>query len=67
MCLAQGQMTRCVKRLDERGPGCEFHDAKAMGLPPPARTQAPAFIYLRVSPNKKSVAPPAAFEVRELR
>ena len=28
MCLAQDSMTRCEKKWDERGPGCEFHDAK---------------------------------------
>jgi hypothetical protein len=28
MCLAQEKMTRCHKKCDERGPGCEYHDAK---------------------------------------
>lgn len=29
MCLAQAELTRCDKKWNERGPGCEFHDLKA--------------------------------------
>jgi hypothetical protein len=29
MCLAREELTRCSKKLEERGPGCEHHDAKA--------------------------------------
>ena len=32
MCLAQEEMTRCDRKWDERGPGCEFHDAKIRAL-----------------------------------
>ena len=28
MCLARGELTPCDKKLDERGLGCEYHDAK---------------------------------------
>jgi hypothetical protein len=28
MCLAQQELLRCQVQWDERGPGCEFHDAK---------------------------------------
>jgi hypothetical protein len=28
MCLAREELTRCNKKLDERGPGCEHHDIK---------------------------------------
>jgi hypothetical protein len=28
MCLAREELTRCNKKLDERGLGCEHHDAK---------------------------------------
>ncbi len=28
MCLAQKEMTKCDKKRDERGPGCEHHDDK---------------------------------------
>ena len=28
MCLAQEAMTRCHMKWYERGPGCEYHDAK---------------------------------------
>jgi hypothetical protein len=30
MCLAQEELLRCQKKWDERGPGCEFHDAKVL-------------------------------------
>jgi len=32
MCLAQQEMTRCEQKSDERGPGCEWHDAKSKSL-----------------------------------
>lgn len=28
MCLARQEMTRCEQKSDERGRGCEWHDAK---------------------------------------
>ena len=28
MCLAQNEMTKCDRKRDERGPGCEHHDNK---------------------------------------
>jgi len=28
MCLAREELTRCNRKVDERGPGCEHHDAK---------------------------------------
>ena len=28
MCLAQEELVRCQRKWDERGPGCEYHDAK---------------------------------------
>jgi hypothetical protein len=30
MCLAQAELTRCDKKRNERGPGCEFHDLKVL-------------------------------------
>lgn len=32
MCLARHDMTRCEQKSNERGPGCEWHDAKVQGL-----------------------------------
>ena len=28
MCLAREELKRCHQPLDERGPGCEYHDTK---------------------------------------
>ena len=40
MCLAREELTRCSKKLDERGPGCEYHDAKAnVTNPQPSRPE----------------------------
>jgi hypothetical protein len=38
MCLAQQEMTRCHKKWDERGPGCEYHDTKMQDLSEEAPT-----------------------------
>ncbi len=32
MCLAQDDMTRCEQISNERGPGCEWYDARVLGL-----------------------------------
>ncbi len=32
MCLARTELTRCEKKRYERGPGCEYHDAKMQSL-----------------------------------
>jgi hypothetical protein len=67
MCLAQAEMTRCEKRWNERGPGCKFHDVKALESRLPAQESTPSFVYLRVSANRKHVSPPAILETRVLR
>jgi hypothetical protein len=46
MCLAQQEMTRCHKKWNERGPGCEHHDTKTQDLPedtPTSRQQLSAW------------------------
>ena len=41
MCLAQEEMTRCHKKFDERGPGCEYHDMKTRLVDQNASTTPP--------------------------
>ena len=60
MCLAQAEMVRCEKRWDERGPGCELHDAKADSTVQHPQGASPAFVYLRVPTGTKEFSPPAA-------
>jgi hypothetical protein len=64
MCLAQAEMTRCEKPWDERGPGCELHDARATETNEPAPEPLPPIVYLRVNTPRKNAASPAAFTAR---
>jgi hypothetical protein len=66
MCLAQAELTRCEKRADERGPGCEFHDAKIVAANQPALEPPPSFVYIRANASRKNLSPPAALEAHVL-
>jgi hypothetical protein len=45
MCLAQEELLRCQKKWDERGPGCEFHDAKVLAAAQEQAKPAQMVIY----------------------
>jgi hypothetical protein len=44
MCLAREELTRCDKKLDERGPGCDHHDTKANSTHPLPSRPAPVVV-----------------------
>ena len=62
MCLAQAEMARCEKRWDERGPGCELHDAKANSTVQQPQASSSAVVYLRVPTRAKAFSSPAALQ-----
>jgi hypothetical protein len=62
MCLAQAEMTRCEKRWDKRGPGCEFHDAKVNPTVQPPQDSSTAFAYRRSPVGTKEFSAPAALQ-----
>jgi hypothetical protein len=45
MCLAQKELLRCQVKWDERGPGCEFHDAKVLATAQEQAKPAPLVVY----------------------
>jgi hypothetical protein len=57
MCLAQEELTRCHTKRHKRGPGCEFHDLKVLGVDRQRDKSAQAVTYVGQRRQRQASVP----------